>query len=145
MNGRNGFTLPELMTTVAIGAIALLMAMRPAATYIQHTRVNRASAVVGGDLDMARSIAERQRTPVRLAFDSVAGQYTLTNRATGAVISKRAIGASSDYNVRTIHFTPAVTDFFPSGLTSGSLTVTLNAGGYSRQVTMSRVGLVRLP
>ncbi len=145
MNDRNGFTLPELMTTVAIGAIALLMAMRPAATYIQHTRVNRASAVVGGDLDMARSIAERQRTPVRLAFDSVAGQYTLTNRATGAVISKRAIGASSDYNVRTIHFTPAVTDFFPSGLTSGSLTVTLNAGGYSRQVTMSRVGLVRLP
>ena len=145
MRGTNGFTMPELMTTIAVGAIALLMAMRPAATYIQHTRVNRASAVLGGDLDMAKSVAERQRTPVRLAYDSTAGQYTLTNRATGVVIWKRSIGSSSDYNVRTIRFSPALTDFFPSGLTSGALTVTLSAGSYSKQVTMSRAGQVRLP
>ena len=145
MRGTSGFTMPELMTTIAVGAIALLMAMRPAATYIQHTRVNRASAVLGGDLDMARTLAERQRTPVRLAYDSVAGQYTLTNRATGTVLWKRAIGSTSDYNVRTIRFSPALTDFFPSGLASGALTVTLGAGTYSRQVTMSRTGLVRLP
>jgi len=49
------------------------------------------------------------------------------------------------YRLDSVSFSVSPVDLFPSGFTSSALTVSLWAGGYSRRVTMSRAGWIRVP
>jgi hypothetical protein len=72
-------------------------------------------------------------------------RYAITDRSTGTVLRSRALGPGSDLNLRVVRFAPATVDILPAGMSSSALSVSLVQGRVSRQVTMSRVGLVRLP
>ena len=61
----------------------------------------------------------------------------------GAVLSTLWLGPDT-YQLDSIAFSASPVDLFPNGFTSSALTVTLWARGYSRQVTMSRAGWVRV-
>jgi prepilin-type N-terminal cleavage/methylation domain-containing protein len=142
---RRGFTLAEMIMTLSMASIVLAIVVRPAASFVDHTHANRAAIVVAGDFDLARSIAVRQREPVRIAFDSLTMTYTISTRGSGTVLKQRVLGVASDYKLTTARFSPASIDVFPSGVSSSALTVTLGGAGFIRTVTMSRVGMVRAP
>jgi prepilin-type N-terminal cleavage/methylation domain-containing protein len=145
MRKTRGFTLIETMAAVATGAILLGIVSRPVNATLDRIRVTRAAQVVAADLDLARSSAQRQRRPVRIVFDASAMRYAITDRATGTVLRSRELGAGSDLHLRTVTFSPTTVDVFPARMTSGALSVSVGSGGFSRQVTMSRTGMVRAP
>jgi prepilin-type N-terminal cleavage/methylation domain-containing protein len=138
-----GFTLVETISALAVGAILLGMVARPMQSLLDSTRANRAAQIVAADLDLARGTALRQQRPVRISFDSAAARYTISDRASGAVLRSRAIGPGSELGLRAAGFEPATVDLFPAGMASSPLSVTLATGRGTRRVTMSRVGRVR--
>ena len=145
MSARRGFTLAEMMITLSIASIVLAIVARPATTYVNRTHANRAAIVLAADLDVARSIAVRQREPVRIAFDAGTMTYTVSTRNSGTVLKRRDLGSLGDFKLTSASFSPAAIDVFPSGISSAPLTVSLGGAGFVRTVTMSRVGMVRAP
>jgi prepilin-type N-terminal cleavage/methylation domain-containing protein len=143
--GTRGFSLAELTIAMALAAVGMSMAIRPLSRTLGHERINRSANVVAADLELALSLAGRQRRPLRVTFDSTAIQYTITNRLDGTVYQRRSLGLQSEFTLSRARFQPATLDVFPSGMTSGPLTVTLGSGAYTRQVTMTRAGLIRIP
>ena len=143
--GQRGFSLAELTIALAMGAVAMSMAVRPLSRTLGHERINHAANVVAADLELALSLAGRQRRPIRIVFDSTGVQYQVTNRLDGTVYQVRSLGLQSEFTLSAARFQPATLDIFPSGLASGPLTVTLGSGSYTRQVTMTRAGLIRIP
>jgi len=138
-----GFTLIETSSALAVGAILLGMVAKPASSLLDRKRVDQAAQVIAADLELARSAAQRQRKPVRISFNVSTMTYSVTDRASGAVLRTRVAGINGDLNLRSVTFSPATVDVFPAGMTSSALTVSLGSGAATRQVTMTRVGMVR--
>lgn len=141
---RFGFTLIETLIVVVVlgilaGALAPVVARR-----ISHSRVNEAAHVLAADLEMAVSLAGRQRRPVRVTVDAAQRSVFIADRATGQTIARHAYGPASEYKVETLSSSPASIDILPHGVTTSAATMTVGIGDYSRQVTLSRAGLVRL-
>lgn len=143
-DAQRGFTLMEMMIVISMLGILALMAYPRVATILTHERVNQAAGVVAQDLDRAVSAAARQRRPVRIALGADNQSYTITDRASGATIWQRPLG-DDEYHVESVSFSASPVDVFPTGFTSGALTVTVTARGYSRSVSMSTAGWVRVP
>ncbi len=134
------------MTLVIVG-IAAVMVMPRASVAMTHARVNRAAIVVAGDLELAFSLAGRQRKPVQLDFDLTNNSYTITDRASSAVLFKRALSQDRAYALASLAATNSSVQIFPNGLASAADTVTVSGAppaAYSRRIAMSRTGQVRV-
>jgi hypothetical protein len=99
---------------------------------------------VAGDLEQALSMAGRQRRPVRVVFDGARKEIQLVDRVSGQLISRRALGDLSEYKLYSVAGSPSTVDLLPHGVATASTIVTLSAGGFSRTVTMTRGGHVRV-
>lgn len=141
---RAGFSLIEMMVTVSMLGIMVGMVAPDISKNISHSRVNDAARVVAGDLEQALSLAGRQRRPVRVVFDAAAKEIRVTDRISGQLISRRALGDVTDYKLYSVSGSPATVDVLPHGVATASTIVTLSAAGYSRTVTMTRGGHVRV-
>lgn len=141
---RAGFSLIEMMVTVSMLGIMVGMVAPNVSKDISHSRVNRAVRVVSTDLEQALSMAGRQRRPVRVVFDGSRKEIRLHDRATGQLISRRVLGDLSEYKLYSVAGSPSTVDLLPHGVATASTIVTLSAGGYSRTVTMTRGGHVRV-
>jgi len=141
---RAGFSLIEMMVTVSMLALMVGMAAPAVAKDISHSRVNRAALVVAGDLEQALTLAGRQRRPVRVFVDASAKEIRLVDRVNGTLISRRPLGDVSDYKLYSVSGSPSTVDLLPHGVATSTTIVTLSAGGYSRRVTMTRGGHVRV-
>jgi len=141
----SGFTLLELLIVIVFFGVVTAMTLPTVSRVTTHSRVNQAAMVVGQDLSQALSAAARQRKPIRIARGADQKSITTSDRASGTVLSTRVLGSGDAYQLDSVVFSTSPIDLFPSGFTSSALTVTLWAGGYSRQVTMSRAGWVRVP
>lgn len=137
---RRGFTLPEMLIAIVIIVLLAAMAAPATAKQLRRGRVNQAANVVAADLENAVSYAARQRKPVRITR-TTATSFTVADRSTGTVIQRRELGVDTEWKVAMLTFSTGTVDVFPSGITSGALTVTISEGGYSRQVRLSRAGL----
>jgi prepilin-type N-terminal cleavage/methylation domain-containing protein len=141
---RFGFTLIEMLIVLAVlailaGALAPVVARR-----ISHSRVNGAAQVLAGDLEMALSLAARQRRPVRVTVDAAQRSVLIADRASGQTISRHAYGPATEHKVETLSSSPASIDILPHGVATSAATLTVGIGGYSRRVTLTRAGHVRL-
>ncbi|MGQ0714180.1 MAG: GspH/FimT family pseudopilin [Gemmatimonadaceae bacterium] len=141
---RSGFSLIEMLVTVSMLAIMVGMAAPNVSKDITHSRVNGAAQVVAADLEQAMSLAGRQRRPVRVTIDGTLKEIVLTDRVSGQVISRRQLGDLSEFKLYSVSGSPSTVDLLPHGVATAGTVVTLTAGGYSRRVTMSRGGYVRV-
>jgi hypothetical protein len=103
-----------------------------------------AASVISGELEMASSLADRERKPVRVTIDPTLFTVTTTDRAAGTQLSKKPFGLTSEYHLTTLSGTVNQFDLFPNGTVSQAVTITFGLGGYNRQITMSRAAQVRL-
>jgi len=141
---RRGFTLPEMLIVIVIIVLMAAMAFPVTAKAIRHGRINQAVNVVAGDLETAVSYAARQRKPVRIAFATGATAFTIADRDSGTVLRRRELGQDTEWKVSALTFSSATVDVFPAGITSLPLTIRVGDGSYSRQVRLSRAGLVQV-
>jgi prepilin-type N-terminal cleavage/methylation domain-containing protein len=141
---RAGFSLIEMLVTVAMLAIMVGMAAPNVSKDISHSRVNGAAQVVAGDLEQALSLAGRQRRPVRVVVDGSLKEIRLIDRVSGQLISRRHLGDVSEYKLYSVSGSPSTVDLLPHGVATAPTIVTLSAAGYSRSVTMTRGGHVRV-
>ena len=141
---RAGFSLIEMMLAVSMLGIMAGMVAPNVSKNISHSRTNRAAQVVASQLEQALTIAGRQRRPVRVVVDGSAKEIRLLDRTSGQVITRRQLGALSEYKLYSLSSSPSTVDVLPHGVATASTIVTLSAGGYSKTVTMSRGGYVRV-
>jgi len=130
-----GITVAGTMTATAIPAVSSMAA---------HAHVNQAAVTVSHDLAVAVSDAARERKPIRIALGTGHKSITITDRTSGTLLATRFLGRGDIYALDSASFSTSPVDVMPSGLTSSQLTVTLWSQGYSRQVTMSLAGWVRV-
>jgi type II secretory pathway pseudopilin PulG len=141
---RAGFSLVEMMVMVAMLGIMVGMVAPTVSKDISHSRVNGAAQVVAADLEQALSLAGRQRRPIRVVVDGSLKEIRLIDRVSGQLISRRALGDISDYKLYSVAGSPSTVDLLPQGVVTAPTIVTLSAAGYSRRVTMTRGGYVRV-
>ena len=141
---RRGFSLVEVCLAIVVLGLIALVGMPKVNTFMTHLRVKRATALVAADLEQAFALAGRQRKPMRINCNCASQMYTVTDRLGGTTRLTRTLGADADYKLTTMTFSAAPVDIFPSGVTSSPLTVTIGSGGYTRQITMSSAGQVRI-
>ncbi len=140
-----GFTLLELLIVIALFGLITAMTFPTVSRISTHARVNQAAIVVAQDLSQALSAAARERKPLRLAVGLDRQSIRVSERASGSVLATRSLGLGDAYQLDSVTLSASPVDLFPNGFASSALTVTLWAGGYSRRVTMSRAGWVRVP
>ncbi|MEP6549783.1 MAG: prepilin-type N-terminal cleavage/methylation domain-containing protein [Gemmatimonadales bacterium] len=144
-NARAGFSLFELLIVIVIIGILASMVGPATSRIVRHNRVNRAATVIASDLQNAFAVAARQRQPVRITADAATRSYQFTDRKSGAVLRIRTFyGDTSEYRLSSLNFTPATVDIFPNGVSSTFVTIDLANGDYSRQITASTAGFVRV-
>jgi type II secretion system protein H len=143
--GLKGFSLFELLIVVVILGIAATMVGPAMSRIVRHQRVNRAAKIIVSDMENAFAVAARQRMPVRVQADASTRSYQFVDRATGTVLRIRAFyGDTSEYRLSSLAFTPTTFDVFPNGISSSAVTIDLANGDYSKRITASTAGFVRL-
>lgn len=146
---RKGFTLIELLIVLALIGVVASIAIRSVGDTIRRDRVQKAAAIVSTDLEQAFAIAARQRTPVRLLFDSARKTFAVTARADTTFKYRTRQFATGDLALDYISVSNAALDVLPSGLSADTLNlrigiVSRNGSHYDRTIRMTRGGLVRI-
>jgi hypothetical protein len=90
------------------------------------------------------SLAARQRRPVRVTVDPGQRSLLIADRASGQVITRKSYGSASEYKLEAFSSAPASIDILPHGVATSAATLTVAIGGYSRRVTLTRAGQVRV-
>lgn len=134
-----------IMVFVIIGVVVAVTAPRVSRS-TRAVKLDRARRTVATDIQMAASLAARHRKPVRLVRLPTGTGYKIEERAASpTVYLRRDYGATSEYPLSTLTFAPETTYFFPNGIASNALTVTMASDGPTKRVTMTSAGFVRVP
>ena len=143
--GQSGFTLAEAAIVLLIVAVVIGALTPGVVRQLSHSRTNRAASMVAASFFQAQSLAGRQHVPVIIAFNSTSMLMTISQPPpTSTVLVTRRFGSDSEFKLTAISAAPTAVMVLPNGMASGSVTVTLSGGSYSRQVRMTRAGQVRV-
>jgi type II secretory pathway pseudopilin PulG len=132
------------LVLIIIGVVGSLVYPR-LASLNDANRANQAAAIVRSDLQMFITEAVKRKRPLRLVLVPANRYYRLIDRQSSAQLSERYLtGASAEYNVNSMTASVTTLDIFPNGIASGGLVVTVTVAGQQRQITLTRVGFVRV-
>ncbi len=145
-----GFTLVELLITVAVLAIGLSLAAPTFTQQIANYRVRSASESIVNGLNYARAEAVRRNSPVRYTLDAGGPGWTVAQVSTAATLQSRASGelpgitATSSTASLILTFTP--TGFVDtSGVRLSQVTVASAVPNTeTRQIDIFGGGLIRV-
>src|SRR2546430_17669259 len=144
-NIRPGFTNMELLVVVGISGIRAAMGGPAMSRIVRHQRANRGAMVIAADLQNAFAVAARQREPVRIQADAATRSYQFIDRKSGNILRIRTFyGDTSEYRLTKLEFSPTTIDVFPNGISSAAVTIDLANGDYTKQITASTAGFVRV-
>jgi len=141
---RSGFSMLEMLIVMIVMALLVKIGVQKIERVVRHERVNRAAQVLVQDLQNGFAMAGRQRAPVRLTFTVGTKTYVFTDRASGTVLQTRVMSTGADYSLSSMATTSTTVDILPNGIGSTAFTVTLTNGDYSRTVSASTAGFVRM-
>ena len=83
--------------------------------------------------------------PVRIQADANSRSYQFVDRKTGNILRIRTFyGDTSEYRLTSLVFNPTTIDVFPNGVSSAAVTIDLANGDYTKQITASTAGFVRV-
>jgi prepilin-type N-terminal cleavage/methylation domain-containing protein len=139
-----GFSMLEILLVLIVIGVLVTISVPKIARIVRHERVNRAAQVIVQDIQNGFALAGRQRAPVRLTFTTNLQKYVFSDRATGTAILTRILSTGADYSLTSLSTTAATVDVLPNGIGSTPFSVTLANGDYSRTITASSAGFVRL-
>lgn len=144
LRNRRGFTIIEALVVMSILGVVATFAVPAFERTMLANKLDRATVVAAADLQNAFTLAARQRKPVRVTVDGAGRSIEIYDRTTGALLTMRRYGAStSAYGLTSLSIANPVI-VFPTGIASGTTTVTLRLGQHQRRITMSRVGQIRI-
>lgn len=106
LRNRNGHTLIELLTVLAVIAVMVSLASPSMKAYMQRNRVRRALDRITSDISYARILAVRSGSRVVLRFSSGTSYELVQEGATPTTL--RSVSLASEYPGVTI--TPPTTD-----------------------------------
>jgi prepilin-type N-terminal cleavage/methylation domain-containing protein len=141
---RSGFSMLEMLVVMLVISLLVKISVQKISRVIRHERVNRAAQVLVMDLQNGFAMAGRQRAPVRLTFTTSTKTYVFSDRASGTVLQTRVMSTGADYSLTSMSTTATTVDILPNGIGSTAFEVTLTNGDYSRKVTASTAGFVRM-
>ena len=132
------------MVLALLGIISALGIWRMVPT-LEHEKVRGAAGILIGDLQYAQAMAARQRQPVAVILNESLKMYMIRDRSGTTVYRERFMGEDSEYDLDQFLMTPQTSvEVFPNGTATEATTFTLDIGGYTRQVRLSRAGQVRM-
>ncbi len=146
---RAGFTLIELLIVLALVGIVASISIRSVGDTMRRDRVQKAVAIISTDIEQAFALAARQRTPMRLRFDSVNRNFSVSERADTTLKYRTRDFKTGDLAIDYLSASRRTVIVMPSGLASDTLRVRIgiyskNGTRYDRTVLMTRGGLVRV-
>jgi type IV fimbrial biogenesis protein FimT len=138
MNGRRhhpmrGFTLVELMVTLAVAAVLSMLAAPSFSAMYSNLRVQGMASELAADLQYARSEAVRRRADVQLASDADGLGYAIRT-GTETVKSVRfstgvSIGTGASATYSALRALAGESAFTLAGTSGASLRISTNAMG----------------
>jgi Tfp pilus assembly protein FimT len=136
----------EIAIVIVVLGIIAAIGLPRLSEHARRVRVNQAAQVIAADLELASSLAARERRPIRLRVlgPPDASWYTLRLRDTTRVLLRRSLGQDSEWKMRRVIATPTTVDFFPGGVLSGPIRIEVSDRNYLRAVTVTRAGFVRV-
>lgn len=134
----------EMVVVVTIIGLLASLSVWQLAPALTRAKVRRAASVLAADLQYAQMIAARQRAPVVLLVNPSLKMYVVRDRSGTTVFRERFMGPDTDYDVQTLSASPSTSvELFPNGIATQTITFTVDANGYQRQVKLTRAGQVR--
>ena len=141
---RAGFSIIEAVMVLLIVLVVIGTLTPSVMRQITHSRINRAAGAVAADFYLAQSLASSARAPVRIVFSATAKTAFIRRGSPDTVLQRRYYGTDGEFKLPSFSATPDSILVLVNGMTSGSITVSLSDGTYTRQVRMSRAGQIRI-
>ncbi len=138
-----GFTLMELLLVVVILGILAAAGLPQIGVLTAKEKASRAAQVLQVDVERAFAIAARLRKPVRLQFTNGSRSYDVRDIGTNTLRLTRRLDGTSDFSVETMTASPAIIHINPNGIADDTLNVIVTSRGTTREISMTRVGLLR--
>lgn len=140
---RGGFTAIEMLIVMAIIGIMAGAIMPRISRVVAEERIRKLQGAIATDVELAFALANREHKPVTITYSPTTKVMSITDRVSGTVLKTRYIGQSAYLSTTAVTFLPAVgITVFPMGLASGTLTITVSNGSFTRTVSATRAGLV---
>jgi prepilin-type N-terminal cleavage/methylation domain-containing protein len=143
-----GFSLIELMVTVAIAMVLATMAAPLVTSAVRTFRFRSSVNTVAGVIQSTRYRSIYQGYPFRITFNKANGTYQISSKPTGAA-SYANVGNAIPFGDGTTQISAdTVLQFNPSGavtVVTGSSNFTMSRGSYdSKSLTVSTYGNVKI-
>ncbi|MDA1080879.1 MAG: prepilin-type N-terminal cleavage/methylation domain-containing protein [Gemmatimonadetes bacterium] len=140
---KRGFTAIEIVIVLVIVGLVASFAMPRISTTVARDRVGRAQFVVGSQIELAFQYAARTRKPVTVTLNSSTRVLTIADRASGTPFKTLNLSQSGPYALTGATISPSAgVTIFPTGISTGAVTITLSNNAYSRTVGATIAGQV---
>lgn len=138
-----GFTLPELLLTIAVMGTLMVLAIPSLTRWLSATGLNSVAREVAAELQLARIKAISQNTNFRIRFDPARDTYQIEKYIAGRWESVDA-PKTLPRGIRLVR-TSVDPVFQPTGTVQAGTTIILeNTQGRTKKVTVSFAGRIKI-
>jgi Tfp pilus assembly protein FimT len=135
----------ELIIVLALIAIVSAILLPNIGRTLQQVRLQRAATMVASNLQLAHSLAARQRRPVRLSIDSAQKVMRVRDYVNPATVYvEQRFDGTAENSVGRMEVTDTSLVIYPSGLVAKQIEFTLTTADKRRVIRMTRAGQIRI-